>query len=71
MDSVPWLTFRKAGRNSQAASFAESSCNGAMERSCYQIKPRTRVNTTVFVDNEFGAGSLDVRRAHELCSGSH
>ncbi len=34
---------------------------------CYQLKPGPRVNQEVFIDNQFGAGSLEVRRARELC----
>jgi len=45
----------------------EGILDNAARLMCYQIKPGPRVNQTVFIDNQFGAASLNVRRARELC----
>jgi len=45
----------------------EGIVDGATRLMCYAIKPGPRVNQRVLIDNQFGPGSLDVRRARELC----
>ena len=45
----------------------EGVLDNAARLMCYKTKPGPRVNQTVFIDNQFGAGSLNVRRARELC----